>query len=246
METKDDLAQRIFDICAHVYGKDSGIYIEAGANDGISYSNTLRLEAKLNWTGILVEPGVPAFALLVMNRPKNINLNLALVGSLKQKYLLGTFSSGSLLSSGHPQLKYRDIAKLDHNLRGVARIRRRFGLNPKVTEIEVKAVTLDEIIDNTEFLTINLLVLDVEGMEVDVLKGLILHKPEIIVIESREINVWELAELMLEKGYLLLGDITDLPGDNVVIEHKDLVWVSSGKAELIILVLEAIQLLSQK
>jgi hypothetical protein len=33
-----------------------GIFIEAGANDGINQSNTYFLERKHGWTGILVEP----------------------------------------------------------------------------------------------------------------------------------------------------------------------------------------------
>ena len=32
------------------------LFFEVGANDGITQSNTLEIEKKLNWTGILVEP----------------------------------------------------------------------------------------------------------------------------------------------------------------------------------------------
>jgi hypothetical protein len=34
----------------------NGFYIELGANDGISQSNTLFLEKYKNWSGILIEP----------------------------------------------------------------------------------------------------------------------------------------------------------------------------------------------
>ena len=37
-------------------GKKNGFFIEAGAYDGENLSNTLLFEAKLNWTGLLVEP----------------------------------------------------------------------------------------------------------------------------------------------------------------------------------------------
>ena len=41
----------------------SGFFIELGANDGISQSNTLYLERRMNWRGILIEPNPNLFAL---------------------------------------------------------------------------------------------------------------------------------------------------------------------------------------
>ena len=37
-------------------GKKSGYFIDIGANDGVSYSNTLRLEYEYQWTGVCFEP----------------------------------------------------------------------------------------------------------------------------------------------------------------------------------------------
>lgn len=47
--------------------KRNGFFVEAGANDGISLSNTFLLEKKYGWTGICVEPG-SQFELLTKNR----------------------------------------------------------------------------------------------------------------------------------------------------------------------------------
>ena len=50
-------------------GKQNGFFIEAGAYDGETYSNSLKFELKLNWTGILVEPNPDNFeSLLTKNR----------------------------------------------------------------------------------------------------------------------------------------------------------------------------------
>ena len=35
---------------------DGGTFFEAGANNGIDFSNTAHFELDRNWTGILVEP----------------------------------------------------------------------------------------------------------------------------------------------------------------------------------------------
>ena len=45
-----------------------GFFIEAGAYDGEMISNTLYLEKKMGWTGLLVEPNPDAFAELVNKR----------------------------------------------------------------------------------------------------------------------------------------------------------------------------------
>lgn len=49
-------------------GKRNGFFVEAGAGDGLWISNTLLLEQKYGWTGILIEP-TSAFAKLQQNRP---------------------------------------------------------------------------------------------------------------------------------------------------------------------------------
>ena len=47
-----------------------GFFIEAGAFDGETFSNTLFFELKKNWTGLLVEPNPDAFEILQMKVSK--------------------------------------------------------------------------------------------------------------------------------------------------------------------------------
>lgn len=47
---------------------NDGFYVELGANDGVSQSNTLRLEKKFNWKGVLVEPNNKNYLKCVQNR----------------------------------------------------------------------------------------------------------------------------------------------------------------------------------
>jgi hypothetical protein len=58
-------------IFSRLYGgsKRNGFVVEAGANDGLTISNSLYFELKHNWTGLLVEPDPIAFqTLLTANR----------------------------------------------------------------------------------------------------------------------------------------------------------------------------------
>ena len=49
--------------------KENGFFIEAGAFDGYTISNSLLFEVGLNWTGLLVEPNPDAVEqLLKVNR----------------------------------------------------------------------------------------------------------------------------------------------------------------------------------
>jgi hypothetical protein len=48
--------------------KRYGFFVELGACDGISLSNTLFFERSLNWNGICIEPEQSMFDQLVRNR----------------------------------------------------------------------------------------------------------------------------------------------------------------------------------
>ena len=69
--------------------KENGFFIEAGAYDGEVFSNTLLLEAKYNWTGILVEPNPDAFEELQYKNRKSYSIETCL--SMKPEVTEVTF-----------------------------------------------------------------------------------------------------------------------------------------------------------
>ena len=52
--------------------KQNGYFIEAGASDGVTFSNTFTLEKNFNWQGILIEPCLYWKELLSKNRTCHI------------------------------------------------------------------------------------------------------------------------------------------------------------------------------
>src|ERR1700737_1153698 len=48
--------------------KPNGVFVDVGAHDGVSLSNTFFFEKGMTWTGICVEPIPDVFALLKANR----------------------------------------------------------------------------------------------------------------------------------------------------------------------------------
>ena len=52
----------------YLHGKRQGVFVDIGAYDGLTFSNTLMLERDRNWTGICIEPLTDIFAELRTNR----------------------------------------------------------------------------------------------------------------------------------------------------------------------------------
>lgn len=68
--------------------KTNGFFVEFGATDGITLSNTYMLEKHFGWTGILAEPGRSWFEALEANRSAKISKNAVYSHSgLKQSFV---------------------------------------------------------------------------------------------------------------------------------------------------------------
>src|SRR5205823_12423666 len=52
----------------YLRGKRNGVFVDIGAYDGVTFSNTLMLENERDWTGICIEPLPDVCAALRKNR----------------------------------------------------------------------------------------------------------------------------------------------------------------------------------
>lgn len=164
----------------HYFGENRGTFIEAGAHDGLSQSNTYWLERMRGWRGLLVEP-VPAMAALCQrNRPKAKVVNAALVATPDIKSIkvaavgLYGYVTSSLSSAAH---------EAEHRRRGAQSV----GISSDVIEdIEVPARTLETILDEVRLGPIDLFSLDVEGYEINVLQGMNMerYRPRFMLVEA--------------------------------------------------------------
>jgi FkbM family methyltransferase len=171
-----------------------GFFIEAGANDGFAQSNTYYFEKIRGWTGILVEPIPFLYEKCVKKRPNSTVFNCALVSkdyegqSVKMLY--------SNLMSLVRGARKSEALDLEHAKRGLKQRSVK-----EVTEITVPARTLTSILDEVGVQEIDLFSLDVEGYELNVLRGLDLEKyrPKYMLIETdfRE----EIEEYLSVRGY---------------------------------------------
>ena len=61
-------------------GKDKMYFVDIGANDGVSISQSLALEKYFNFTGLCIEASDPHFSALVLSRPHCTNVHACLSG----------------------------------------------------------------------------------------------------------------------------------------------------------------------
>lgn len=171
-----------------------GVYIEAGANDGLMQSNTALFEKEFGWRGLLVEPSLQAFGKCKLNRSEaNAFEQVALISfdsaAKGITSVEGDFASGSCMSS------------IDG---------KRLHSHPK-TFISVPAVTLQSLLDKHRLPRIDLLSLDTEGYEYEILSGMDLSSklaPRVCLIELYPDELDKVNEL-LEPYYECRGNFTN-------------------------------------
>jgi FkbM family methyltransferase len=151
---------------------DGGFFVEAGANDGVNLSSTYYLERARGWTGVLVE-GIPdLYRACVRHRPRSLVVNCALVPPEDEGSLV-TMHYSNLQSIVSGALPYEHV---EEGLRSQGE---------RTYEVKVPGRTLTSVLDEAMPPRFDLLVLDVEGYEPPVLRGLDLdrHAPRFALIE---------------------------------------------------------------
>ncbi len=182
---------------------DNGFFVECGANDGVNQSNTLFFEHFRGWHGILIEPYLPNFKALTRNRsPKNYFKHAACVGPGYKNQKVELIYSNLMTSTLNVK---SDIPNpLDHANRGS----KYWGGQAFV--FEAPALSLNQILIEADApCFIDLLSLDVEGVEPEILKS-IDHSQfrfKYICVESR--NPRELEEYLLSNNYQFVKQLSN-------------------------------------
>lgn len=165
---------------------DGGYYVELGAVDGIGLSNTLYFERSRNWSGLLVEPVPHNFLKCLANRPaaKNKIFCNACVGfEYKEKFVEMIYSHYMSTAIGLDS----DIedphahAESGKNYLGTT--------DEKIFIFGASAIPLNDLLQGAQApKVIDFLSLDVEGAELEVLKGIdhSTYQFKIMCVESRD------------------------------------------------------------
>jgi len=195
-DSPNDLDLKVFDFFKQK-DMNSGCYIECGANNGFSQSNTLLLE-QLGWTGILIEADPRLSEESKKYRPDNIIYNAALVGpSYTEKTIEGMFAKYYGYTARELQEKAKNMTADERKaffgsiyeacLTGKIASAEDISETEDFIKIEVPAETLFSVLQTygKKPWGIDFFSLDVEGLEYEVLSGLNLeyYRPKYILTE---------------------------------------------------------------
>jgi FkbM family methyltransferase len=198
---------------------DNGFFIEIGGWDGVTCSNSLYFERFRNWRGILIEPSPNEFLKCRRNRPDaNVFCCACVPFDFTGRFLPMTYCASMTIAHSSEGAR-NGIRTIDEHVT----IGRSF-LDPSETVYEFGALAkpLTTLLDENDIHDeIDLLVLDLEGFEINVLKGIDFgrHAPKYICAE-----VWsddEISDFLSRRGYATLSVLSDQG------EHRDVLFAKT-------------------
>ncbi|KAL1530909.1 hypothetical protein AB1Y20_001800 [Prymnesium parvum] len=157
-QSKQDLVLSMLTWYATATGKwpsnQPRVFFEAGGLDGVTWSNTLFLERCLGWKGLLLEGSPSSSALMLRNRPADVNVHMAICpkpGFVKFMYSgMGPIAGDSShLHSGFQERYATKAARLTQ---------------------PVPCMPLQSVFDAGNFTHFDVFALDVEGAELTALQ----------------------------------------------------------------------------
>lgn len=189
-----------------IIGRDGGFFVEAGANDGFTQSNTYWLERFRSWRGVLVEP-IPELAAECREERPDAHVVQAALVPFDYPDPTVTLMYGDLMSvvQGVRGGELEDMAWAE------------FGIahgwsDPR--EVRAPALTLTSILETVGAPEIDLLSLDLEGYEPNALGGLDFSRyaPRWLLVEVTDMCAGrERVEAILGDRYVAYTELS--PGD---------------------------------
>lgn len=137
-----------------------GIFVELGAMNGITYSNTKFFEDTLKFTGTLIEP-TKQYDELILNRPKCKCYNIAVNYNKEKVKFIGCHATAGMTCTMHDTFRTR--------------------LHSHSNEYYVDGEPISEIFEKSDIKYIDLMTIDVEGGEQVVLETINFNIPIYII-----------------------------------------------------------------
>jgi FkbM family methyltransferase len=198
-EGEDCLLWQIF------HTRKSGFYVDVGAFDGIHLSNSYLFEQQ-GWQGVCIEPHPLYYQKCRQNRPGAVCLHAACVGAESISEI--TFYTEAIgLFSGVIGGRQEDVKR--------RYVKRQMDFND-FEENKIAAKTLNSILAAylPDGMHLNFVSIDVEGSELDVLKGFDIERyhPDVLVLEANSVEARQILSSYLKPlGYFDARKV----GDNV-------------------------------
>ena len=174
--------------------KNKGFFIDIGANDGVTFSNTKTME-ELGWQGICIEPDSDMFEALKRNR--NCECVNAAVSDKNGKAEFTRIVGKAQMLSG---------LTTDYCEAHLNRIKRETEANgEKIEKIEITTITFDKLLEQIDKPhVIDFVSIDTEGNEMKILQSIDFKRWNITILAvENNYNDESMRTYMTGKGYHL-------------------------------------------
>jgi FkbM family methyltransferase len=169
-------------------------FVEVGAHDGVSCSNTLFFEETRQWKGICIEPSPKNFAKLVQNR-KSININSCVSNFEGEVNFANIVGYSEMLSGIIDHYDQRHINRINNELA-------QYGGSAEI--IKVQSVKLQTIFNLFNVKNVDFCSIDTEGSELEVLNSIDFNKTKIKCFSiENNFNTDDVKNFLESKGYNL-------------------------------------------
>jgi FkbM family methyltransferase len=188
-------------------GKKGGVFVDIGAHDGVTLSNTLFFEKELGWSGLCIEPIVERYCELVKAR-NCICMNCCVYSKNAPVFFRQNSGYTEMLSGISDTCDVRHLSRMSQEQKA-------FGGESRT--IKKQAYTLSTLLSINNIEKIDYLSIDTEGSEYEILLGMDFKKFPTSVVDiecNYEDTFSKVNNLMLENGF---EKIAVLGGDWVYI-----------------------------
>jgi len=170
-----------------------GVFLDIGANDGVTFSNSLYFEEK-GWTGICVEPHPTIFESLSKSRQCHL-LNACIAATDGVVNFLSVEGPANMLSGIVQYLDQSDLNRIDEEIAAHGGHKH---------EIQIEALSPETLLQRFNITEIDYLSIDTEGCELSILKVFDFDKTpvKVIGVENGSRSP-ELFHYLSQQGYQL-------------------------------------------
>tara|TARA_B100001093_G_C26825767_1_gene1013917 strand:- start:1482 stop:2150 length:669 start_codon:yes stop_codon:yes gene_type:complete len=172
-------------------GQKAGFFLDIGAHDGITFSNTAYFES-VGWDGVTVEPNPSVFSQL--NRNRNCQKFNGCITSKSGNVNFRKISGYSEMLSGVVETyDNRHISRINNEI---------LDKGGSYTDISVPCLSFRDLVSQYQIEKINFLSIDVEGGELEILQNIDFNLLVIdVVAVENNYGDYQIPKLMKENGY---------------------------------------------
>jgi FkbM family methyltransferase len=150
----------------------SGVFVDVGAHDGVSHSNSLFFERERGWSGVCIEPLPEPFGRLQHARTARC-FNCAIAETEGEQEFMSVTGYSEMLSGLVAQYDRRHIERIENELVD-------YGGSNDVTTVAARR--LDDVLEECGIRHIDFLSIDVEGGELAVLRSMDFTRTTVIAL----------------------------------------------------------------